>query len=156
MTTLFIVFIIVASITLVYLLIKNKHLSDGLLDHKLYIQKMHAELFPKETSFLFDDLSVEQKEKNRIEEIEKRLKDAMDAGDKNRKALEKYLGITYMVKHDVSEGYEKSPTFSSAVYGYSNSGSGDFSPQWVTISASDDVCEKKKRTKKVAKKSKKK
>ena len=147
MTTLFIVFIIVASITLVYLLIKNKHLSDGLLDHKLYIQKMHAELFPKETSFLFDDLSVEQKEKNRIEEIEKRLKDAMDAGDKNRKALEKYLGITYMVKHDVSEGYEKSPTLASS--GYMNACSGGHDPQWETITTTAGICEKKKRTKKI-------
>ena len=128
-------------------------MSDGLLDHKLYIQKMHAELFPKETSFLFGDLSVEQKEKNRIEEIEKRISDAIDAGDKNRKALEKYLGITYMVKHDVSEGYEKSPTFVSS--GYMSACSGGPDVQWGTMTTAG-VCEKKKRTKKVAKKSKKK
>lgn len=64
MTILFIVFVIVISTTLAYLLVKNKELSDGLLDHKLYIQKMNAELFPKETSFLFGDLLGEQKEKN--------------------------------------------------------------------------------------------
>lgn len=154
MTTLFVAFIIVVSITIVYLLIKNKHLSDGLLDHKLYIQKMHAELFPKETSFLFGDLLGEQKEKNRIEEIEKRIKDFLDNYEKNKKALEKYLGITYMVKHDVSEGYEKSPTFTSS--GYMNACSGGSNVLLDIMTTTAGVCEKKKRTKKVAKKSKKK
>lgn len=154
MTTLFIVFFIVISITIVYLLIKNKYLSDGLLDHKLYIQKMHAELFPKETNFLFGDLLGEQKERNRIEEIEKIIKDFLDNYEKNKKALEKYLEITYTVKHDVSEGYEKSPILPSS--GYMNACSGGSNVLFDIITTTADVCEKKKKPKKVAKKSKKK
>ncbi len=144
MTTLFVAFIIVVSITIVYLLIKNKHLSDGLLDHKLYIQKMHAELFPKETNFLFGDLLGEQKERNRIEEIEKRLNDAIDAGDKNRKELEKYLGITYVKTEYKTEGYEKInlTVCSGSGVTYSNCGS------YTDVSY--------EKPKKVAKKSKKK
>ena len=107
-------------------------------------------------AFIFDDgksatgvfKTIEDLEK-KITELEQVVKKGIEDGTKARKEMEKYLGITYVQRETKTEGYEKSPAFVSS--GYMSAGSGG-----PDISTTDSVCEKKKRTKKVAKKSKKK
>lgn len=111
-------------------------------------------------AFIFDDgksatgvfKTIEDLEK-KITELEQVVKKGIEDGTKARKEMEKYLGITYVQRETKTEGYEKSPAFVSS--GYMSACSGGPDVQWGTMTTAG-VCEKKKRTRKVAKKSKKK
>ena len=146
---LFIIGYIVLALTVVYLLIFNQRISSALTDHKKYIEKCNNALFSKEIGFIAALHGLEPTEINRLEQLEKKVDEAINVSTNRRKMLEQYLGITYVKSETKTEGYEKSNfmNYSGAVVTYANTGS-----------CGNCVFEKEevKKPKKVAKKSKKK
>lgn len=127
------------------------------------INEIEKELVVEESFFTLTPITKKVSIIKILKEELKMKSDELDRQNKLIKHLEKYLGITYVKRESKTEGYEKSPTFLSSGYtsaglgymsadlGYMSAGSGG-----PDISTTADVCEKKKKPKKVAKKSKKK
>lgn len=105
-------------------------------------------------SYTFDDgksatgvfKTIEDLEK-KIIDLEQIVKKGIEDGTKARKEMEKYLGITYIKRESKTEGYEKCEIVTPLYGSYTTTGS--------SCNPTLDVV-KRKRTKKVAKKSKKK